>query len=413
MISAEQPLEAPEMAAGEPEIPEPFATTSPTEEGGPLAEEASLPDWLQEAIKEEMPATVEGIIPVEEPQMEIEPVEAEPAIEAPVIEAPMVETPETQPSAPAEMDMDAAFAWLESLAEKQGADEGTLVTAPEERLETPPDWVQEQALEAQTLPEAETLPEAAIPQPSDIETGAIIENETPPLAVASPSEEALIAEIQPGELAPAEETAQASEEEAVPEWLSSIGQDDLAETAISEETHPWPDEAAPEAERAPEGEAIPDWLQAPTGPVVSGAAASEPEKVPDWLMNLEEEGGHEEFPKDIELPPAPGDFSSAWEPEVEISEPARVTEGQVSESGSLSEIQTALNHGDLDQALAGYNDLIQNGECLEETIHDLRDALYRYPVDISIWQTLGDAYARNNQLQEALEAYTKAEELLR
>jgi cytochrome c-type biogenesis protein CcmH/NrfG len=50
---------------------------------------------------------------------------------------------------------------------------------------------------------------------------------------------------------------------------------------------------------------------------------------------------------------------------------------------------------------------------IEETIHDLRDALYRYPVDISIWQTLGDAYLCNNQIQDALDAYTKAEEFLR
>ena len=80
---------------------------------------------------------------------------------------------------------------------------------------------------------------------------------------------------------------------------------------------------------------------------------------------------------------------------------------------SLAEVQNALNRGNLDKALDGYNSFIQNGQYLEETIHDLRDALYRYPVDISIWQALGDAYARNNQLQEALDAYTKAEELLR
>ena len=44
---------------------------------------------------------------------------------------------------------------------------------------------------------------------------------------------------------------------------------------------------------------------------------------------------------------------------------------------------------------------------------DLRDALYRYPVEVPIWQALGDAYMRANRLQDALDAYTKAEELLR
>jgi len=43
----------------------------------------------------------------------------------------------------------------------------------------------------------------------------------------------------------------------------------------------------------------------------------------------------------------------------------------------------------------------------------LRDAMYRFPVDVDIWQLLGDAYMRSNRLQDALDAYTKAEELLR
>jgi cytochrome c-type biogenesis protein CcmH/NrfG len=56
---------------------------------------------------------------------------------------------------------------------------------------------------------------------------------------------------------------------------------------------------------------------------------------------------------------------------------------------------------------------MKKGVHLNDIILDLEDALYRFPVDINIWQTLGDAYMQNNQLQEALNAYTKAEELLR
>ena len=50
---------------------------------------------------------------------------------------------------------------------------------------------------------------------------------------------------------------------------------------------------------------------------------------------------------------------------------------------------------------------------LEDITFDLKEALYRFPVEVSIWQTLGDAYMRSNRLQDALDAYTKAEELLR
>jgi cytochrome c-type biogenesis protein CcmH/NrfG len=60
-----------------------------------------------------------------------------------------------------------------------------------------------------------------------------------------------------------------------------------------------------------------------------------------------------------------------------------------------------------------YNKLIKKGKYLDETIRDLRESLYRYPVEVNIWQTLGDAYMRANRLQEALDAYNKAEELLR
>ena len=57
--------------------------------------------------------------------------------------------------------------------------------------------------------------------------------------------------------------------------------------------------------------------------------------------------------------------------------------------------------------------LIRKTRLLDEVIYDLREALYRYPVEVSIWQALGDAYMRANRLQDALDAYTKAEELLR
>ncbi len=46
-------------------------------------------------------------------------------------------------------------------------------------------------------------------------------------------------------------------------------------------------------------------------------------------------------------------------------------------------------------------------------IEDLIQAAADNPVDISILKTLGDAYMRIDKLDDALAAYTKAEELLR
>jgi tetratricopeptide (TPR) repeat protein len=79
----------------------------------------------------------------------------------------------------------------------------------------------------------------------------------------------------------------------------------------------------------------------------------------------------------------------------------------------LGSARAELTRSNIPGALETYGKLIKKGRFLEEVIYDLRDALYRYPVEVSIWQSLGDAYMRANQLQDALDAYTKAEELLR
>ena len=72
-----------------------------------------------------------------------------------------------------------------------------------------------------------------------------------------------------------------------------------------------------------------------------------------------------------------------------------------------------MSRGRIPDALQVYGNLIRKGKMLEDITLDLEKALYRFPVEISIWQTLGDAYMRSNRLQDALDAYTKAEDLLR
>jgi tetratricopeptide (TPR) repeat protein len=79
----------------------------------------------------------------------------------------------------------------------------------------------------------------------------------------------------------------------------------------------------------------------------------------------------------------------------------------------LVQAKGELDRGDIPTALDHYSKLIKKGKHLEETIRDLTESIYRYPVEVGIWQTLGDAYMRANRLKEALEAYNKAEELIR
>jgi cytochrome c-type biogenesis protein CcmH/NrfG len=90
----------------------------------------------------------------------------------------------------------------------------------------------------------------------------------------------------------------------------------------------------------------------------------------------------------------------------------RQAEGQGT-SASLGQAKAELDRGDIPAALDHYRKLIKKGKHLDETIRDLTESIYRYPVEVGIWQTLGDAYMRANRLKEALEAYNKAEELIR
>jgi tetratricopeptide (TPR) repeat protein len=113
-------------------------------------------------------------------------------------------------------------------------------------------------------------------------------------------------------------------------------------------------------------------------------------------------------PPDVRKPAPP--------PERRAVKPARAkaaSEPTQTTVAALGLAQSELNRGDIPAAMDHYAKLIKRGKHLDETIRDLRESLYRYPVEVSIWQALGDAYMRANRLQEALDAYNKAEELLR
>jgi tetratricopeptide (TPR) repeat protein len=115
--------------------------------------------------------------------------------------------------------------------------------------------------------------------------------------------------------------------------------------------------------------------------------------------------------------PAPQTFAQLEEPakkKRQLGLPARKPQPEaLNVVVALNQAKGELDRGDIPAALAHYGKLIKKGKHLEETIRDLTESIYRYPVEVGIWQTLGDAYMRANRLKEALEAYNKAEELIR
>jgi hypothetical protein len=321
-------------------------------------------------------STIEEYLSSEE-QAEIDKGQSSSDIETPVQTAIHTGTDEAA-------DPDSAFAWLEGLAARQGAAEETLLIPPEERLETPPEWVSQSEDE---------LGEEAVQVDFASSEGEDIDFSEPVITDQ-------IEDTQPtGEVF----TGIATDEGELPELI-------------------YPSEMTGESEQISEGEGsaieedVPEWLSEfeEKSSDVEAKTESIPEELPEWIRDLEKE-------QDVQPEVAP---SSGWVPEFESSQ---VTTEQIEQSvpqlaeevehlssdQTLKTAQAALDAYNVERALEHYNRLIQNGEHLEEIIHDLRDALYRYPIDIAIWQSLGDAYMRSNRLQEALDAYTKAEELLR
>jgi tetratricopeptide (TPR) repeat protein len=352
------------------EIPEPLAAQ-------PAQTEEVLPDWLAGLDEEppvEPPAAVSEapVMPQEEISVEIPPAES-----FQTAETEEITTAETPAPTAADFDlndMDAAMAWLESLAMKQGAEADSLkITAPESRTETPPAWIS--ALAEQDLPAEPIKAEAA-------------------KAEATETEE-LEAEAPAAELTTAE----------VPVVAAAITPEPPAESPM-----PVSVESQPVAEVSPAAETRP----------------AEELDIPSWLLNYEEEQqlksqawqAPEETPgKPVAQPPAADESVTVWlrrhhpergtgplvlDPNLEAPPPA----------GKFADVESALERKEMGEAVDLYSALVKDGENIDETIEHLRRSLDRHAEDAGLWQVLGDAYFKVDKVQEALEAYTQAEALI-
>ncbi len=450
--------------------------------------------WL-ESLAAKQGAT-EGLLtkPDERPEDEPDWVKQAKSLSQPPAKQPSEEAPspamDTGRLGASEKEQDDSFAWLESLAAKQGATEG-LLTKPEERPEEEPEWIKQAKSTAPLQPPSEAEPqpepEPSIPTQPLGELGASeeepewmpVEKETTedfpvpateiPAEEFAPAEEALPwlkgleeeAEETPARMAeddmvswlksldePEEEPiTSAPPAEELPAWMKDLEEEEARalETAVpmeeaekaSEEMgvieEPVAESPAPASEALPEWlkgleeeeelpslpatEELPAWMRDETGEVVAEPTRIEPTRPSDWMPADEAREEATQPP-----PPAP-EPAPAPKPEpapkpkkaAPKKEPAarKKAEAAPSIDRTLDTARAELSRSNIPGALEAYGKLIKKGRYLEETIFDLREALYRYPVEVSIWQALGDAYMRANQLQDALDAYTKAEELLR
>lgn len=342
---------------------------------------------------------------------------------------------------------DEALAWLERLNTKQDISPEELTPKPEKETEKTPDWmqpVQEFTGESSAIQEKEPLPDTKL---GDMSADLTTKTETPVLAeeadrVTTPVEEAetWIDEFPADESLAASETPPRDDSEKPPDWsqVLAIGADGQTgdENEISawlnnlEKTKPG-EEGIQEAPPSSEGTELPSWLSELASPSRVDKSVSHEDELPAWMK---EEEGMSSKPPTIQ--------PSDWQPAETTEEPdqtfssepleVEITAPEISEQKEplfereperlvvptdidmlLSNARTELKSGVFQSALKKYCVLIKKGRLLNEVINDLQQALESFPVEVSIWQALGDGYMRANRLQDALDAYTKAEELLR
>lgn len=444
----------------------PQTATSSTEdlpawltEEEPIANAEQLPDWLLASYDDDT------LLAVSEPAISEEdtkPVQVQPK-------------EEPQPEQPAAIDQtlhalsdEDAFAWLESLAAKQGAQEALLLS-PEERKEEPPEWIREyldskpDVVESEPLFEMES-PSGASPQLPTPESTEQLEGIDLSPAVSQELEsdelpEWLRAELEKDQQPETSVISPAGSE--IPDWLASVVPEENIEWVQefpSEETEvilpvetiiiepSVTDNVSPLQEISEaEGSPIPEMEQPQEGQLEQSLAqlaemnlpseeaegsiftksedllqfetsGLEGEEVKSLTAEVEEVSISLEF-EDTVLSATPDIEQEAVEPyQIEItSESVTHTEGVVDFQYEIQaeEARQALSKGMLEQAIEKYQTLIRQRFGLDQIIQDLSNALYQYPMEVKMWMLLGDAYLRKDLLSEALEAYNKAEELLR
>ncbi len=474
-VSEEELLTAPEERPEEaPEWVTEMAAEETTEVGQPTTEEAAEPpSTVHRPPSEEKPTEPSSVVPGPSSTEETTDIgqqpteEAVPAEEIPdwLAEATGDRGPETG-EAPSE-DMDAAMAWLESLAAKQGVSEEELLTAPEERPEEAPEWVTEMAAEETTevgqLTTEEAIPAEEIPEWLEkmaVDRGpeAAEEPAEPSSVVPGPSSTEETTEVgQPT-------TAEAVPAEEIPDWLEEIAEEttDVGQPTTEEPAEPPSTVHRPPSEEKPTepSSVVPGPSSIEETPVATGPLPPPPEWVLEGEAPEEEaaapitwdESGQADIEKlelnqaslvQLERLPgigfrlaqaittyreAHGPFRNLQELEnvagigpmtlselqnfLYVEAPKAAKRRRSPTGMPLPDAEAALREGDVEEAVRILAPVIHSSGALDEVMHMLKQALRTAPDSLDLWIALGDACMRADRLEEALEAYNRAEEIL-
>ena len=360
------------------------------------------------------------------------------------------ELPEETPQSVLEEEDDFAMDWLDEIGQESAEEAAeTTIEQPEEeetseeieiseQVETQEEWLaplDEQAEEEgpdwlsglDAEPEAPTPTEeapqedaeqAVIDEEDDFDTGWLksigkeAAEEAAATSIEPPEEE--IFEVQPGE-----ETAA---------WLSSVGTELTQEQEVDDKTTG--EFLSSLEEITDEQEAsVEEYVETSELPVLpdqdefeSAQEESLTESEVDEFEPREDSLTEQDFEEEEIVPTQ----TEEWQPEsaaeaVEEEEAEPEPQGVEtptppppdSPQSIFDNAKEAAEKGDLAEALVGFNKLVKKGKLINEVIEEVSETLRRHPVNVEFWQLLGDSYMRIDDLQQALDAYTKAEELLR
>ncbi len=223
-----------------------------------------------------------------------------------------------------------------------------------------------------------------------------------------------------------DELAGDEKEVEIPEWLAGYGEGE-APDELTEVTEPAPDGDPDEYTWVSTGDEPPKPAKEPID--LNSAAISQLEgilgisyQVARGIIRYREQHGPFQDLNDLLNVPEITDKQTVeiLKPEVVIhsvrAKPkpviAKKTQANQDPGERLEKARSLMAERNIADSLAEYEFLIKKKKSLTEVIDDLGKAVNDFPSDISIIKTLGDAYMKINNLDAALESYSKAEDLL-
>jgi hypothetical protein len=164
--------------------------------------------------------------------------------------------------------------------------------------------------------------------------------------------------------------------------------------------------------RAGERQSVPSWMVSTSTGTMVAVSAPEPvieefsASTPDWLRSTDEQP-----PALLDWQPAPAQEVAApvitYTPPVAPPPPPPVSVG----NGSLEEARTRYRGGDVTGSLVVYELLVRTGQALVDVASDLSEVAKSSKNPVA-YRVLGDSLMRQGKLQDALNIYRQALNLL-